>query len=593
MVCCYDDGSLRGGVSWQWISVGGGGVVYGWSVFHPQVRTAKTIHSGLFMKLEGMRDLKSTYIFDNPYLTGQGHEKLSVEYAILALETLERQGGLEEDSEMSSKRFLSTICLPCRVLELWEKQMVRRFGHVASQSFAFERVVTMLKSRPGLARIVACAPTPLHGKSEQDKGIEECYHLVALMEQCKAGGHGPPATLDLQKEVASASVETSAQSQAEALGDVVPITDDTAEEEELRAIASSLVKEGTEVDEAMNRMVKKAVSAFEEIRYIKDPETFTKTMAAHLSGTTPLVILVDAATSRVKTNAELLDLAVKLTQQCGSSSIRIIITLNRRFDLMSKVMEKIKGTFPKWHTYSVPVMSKRQESRLTNANAQEFVFVITMAGDKRGVPSSVVAGKAKGMEQLRLRCTERSCRLRPMSLRDTLAGTCADPTAEINPDDKDDDNTDFLAGLCCQEADDDEADEPDDVLELVDGGSAMSEQPKRDYVVDLWPFARSMSWYSEVFKLLALGDTGHICIVLSTTAHPAAPMASLQMRMETIVLTNRVTEHSAAHGKVIAQQLCFAAVRQRDGAVMDAGSKRARSALTAEQFIRSSPNLRA
>ena len=173
--------------------------IYGkgkYSTVQRWVRTAKNISPTFAAKLEEMPTLRSAYIFENAYLAGHGHETLSDEYKCLSLDILDQSGGLEgQDSAWSSDKFTKKICMPLRIVELWEKTMIRRFGHVASQSSAFDRVMKMLRSKQGLQKVLSIIPGPLHGKSEADQGIAECFALVKAMEASKAGGHGPPTCL--------------------------------------------------------------------------------------------------------------------------------------------------------------------------------------------------------------------------------------------------------------------------------------------------------------------------------------------------------------------------------------------------------------
>jgi hypothetical protein len=178
-----------------------------------------------------MPKLKQFFIFDNPYFTGMGNEKLGREYAIQALQMVERDNGFDDDSDWSSKKFTKEMCKPLRYIELWEKAMGRKYGHVASQSPAFHKVVQMLRTKSGLQKVLGTIPGPLHGKGEQDKGIEECFFLVQAMEKCKAGGLGPPTSIPSSSEVPGApSADSNPQEESVGVDGV----------DELEAVAKSL-----------------------------------------------------------------------------------------------------------------------------------------------------------------------------------------------------------------------------------------------------------------------------------------------------------------------------------------------------------------
>lgn len=219
-----------------------------------QVRCAKNLDEGIYQQIGEMQKLKQFYIFDNVYFVGMGNEKLGREYAITALQMLEHDGGLAEDSDWSSKRFMSHLCKPLRVVELWERAQVRKFGHVAAQSPAFHKVVALLKTKSGLQKVLSALPGPLHGKGEQDKGIEECFYMVQAMERCKAGGHGPPTSVPTSSEAASGAAEANAEPGAgESPADLL------TEVTELEAVANSLcVPDGASHLQAKTDLIAKA-----------------------------------------------------------------------------------------------------------------------------------------------------------------------------------------------------------------------------------------------------------------------------------------------------------------------------------------------
>ena len=516
-----------------------------WSV--PQVRAAKSIDEAVQDKFATMPQLKGGYVFDNPYFSGGGHERLTPSYAIMALDLFTQQGGLDADNEWSVKKFHSSVCLPLRVVELWEKQQIKRFGAVASNSPAFRRVVQMLQSRNGVAKVLATIPGPLQGKSETDQGIEERFLLVAAMERCKAGGLGPPMTL---QQPASATGSTEAPPPGEAT-EALPIDDDAAEANVLADVAASLIAATTKPNDAVADLAMKVAAQFAEITYVSNPDDLVTTTAPRLGGNTPLVVLIDAATSRAKINTDFLDTAAKMASRCTSNKTRVIVTVNRRFDLMAKVMDKARVAFPKWQHFCVPVTSKRQQARLMNEHAQEFVFVLAPAMDKRGVPAVVSTGNAKDVEQLRLRCTERSCPHRFASDISNLRSECMDPAEEIDPDDRDGDSTDFLALMAADAEDEDDAADVTNTLFKDPAAQCDDGKLKRDYIVDLWSFARSSGYYDTLFKQLAFGDTGHVCCILTSTAHPGAAVVAVGMRMDTYVLAARLKPHALAHGKEV------------------------------------------
>lgn len=523
-------------------------------------------------KLADLPTLKSSYVFDNAYLVGTGHEKLSDENAVLTLELLEQMGGLEEDSGFSAAKFISQICLLVRVIELWQKTMVKRFGHVASQSAAFERVVKMLLTKQGVQRVLATMPGPLHGKSEADQGIPECFHLVKAMEACKAGGHGPPVC------ITGEGGDTTLAATPPASQDAPPSQDPGESDkggmgaEELQALASSLQVAPEAVNDDHLKMLQEVQARYSKIIFSSTKDDFMKTSKEELANNQTAVILIDCPTSRKKVNCEFIDVASQLIRMT-SKLPRVLIPVNRRFDLMAGVNEKLMQALPKYVHFCVPVTSKRQEDTLQSLASQEFVFVSVPPEDKRGVPASATTGYAKQIEKLRLRCLDRNCKHRSANARQALPAECADVGEEISPDDRDDPMSDLLAAMVQEcDAEGDTANAAHEAAE--EGAEAMLQENEtedaleaktRGYVVDLWPFARPQAHYDVLLRQLGHGGVGQVCFIFTATAHPASAMAALSLNMMPIVFSGRLKKHSMGHGEAIAKHILLTAeVRKHD-----------------------------
>ena len=89
---------------------------------------------------------------------------------------------------------------------------------------------------------------------------------------------------------------------------------------------------------------------------------------------------------------------------------------------------------------------------------------------------------------------------------------------------------------------------------------------KHDCIVNLWPYASSTHYYTEVLTGLACADKASVCIIASTTAHPAHWVTcAKQFQLETYVLTRRWSAHSAAHGLNLGKQIVRASVEASVG----------------------------
>ena len=171
--------------------------VYRW------LRLAEAITSDEVVgKLRTMPYLKQAYLMSNNFFVGVGahvRDKLMDIYAVAALDVLV-DDSVDGEIGITSVQFMD-IAKSFKILELWEKMLIRRFGSVARDSLAAQRVVKSLRTRAGWRKISACSTVgvPLHGKGPENPGILECHALVVELEKCKAGGLAPPDCFNVQQ----------------------------------------------------------------------------------------------------------------------------------------------------------------------------------------------------------------------------------------------------------------------------------------------------------------------------------------------------------------------------------------------------------
>jgi hypothetical protein len=72
---------------------------------------------------------------------------------------------------------------------------------------------------------------------------------------------------------------------------------------------------------------------------------------------------------------------------------------------------------------------------------------------------------------------------------------------------------------------------------------------------DLWPFARTPSYYKELLCSLGAADKATAAVVMSTTPHPSHWLACLNLGLDTIVFTARWSDHCKGHGIHLAKQI--------------------------------------
>jgi hypothetical protein len=119
-----------------------------------------------------------------------------------------------------------------------------------------------------------------------------------------------------------------------------PVGEKAADDEAtvLEALASALVATTKQKGSVAQDVAKKVAVDFDEkIQYCATEANFLAAAKAKLCGNIRLVVLVDAATSRVKVNSEMLEIASQLVNASGCGQSRVVVCVNRRFDLMAKV----------------------------------------------------------------------------------------------------------------------------------------------------------------------------------------------------------------------------------------------------------------
>ena len=132
------------------------------------------------MSAEVLRELKAYptmpagCIFDNSYLvtsTTAARNKLSSDAAKKSFHVYAQYQKTEKD--MTTETFINVVCKGLRILEIWRSLISKRFGSVAQNSPAMERVCEQLSTFAGLQSIMVCAAAGLnlHGRNEAQQGI--------------------------------------------------------------------------------------------------------------------------------------------------------------------------------------------------------------------------------------------------------------------------------------------------------------------------------------------------------------------------------------------------------------------------------------
>ena len=267
-----ENNTVRWSTAWQKITVAAGlykkhgdwekvrqecQLIYGVgkrNTYNRWIRAASGMSAEVLSELKAYPTLPSGCIFDNSYLvtsTTATRNKLSADAAKKSFDVFARRQ--KEEKDMTTETFINVVCKGLRILEIWRSLILKRYGSVAQNSPALARVCEHLSTFGGLQSIMACAAAGLnlHGKSETQQGIAECFLLVQELEKCKAGGLPPPISIpdevelhrreeaakaaaaaeELRKaEEAKKEAEAAAKAEAETLLMIIPIPTRTSME---------------------------------------------------------------------------------------------------------------------------------------------------------------------------------------------------------------------------------------------------------------------------------------------------------------------------------------------------------------------------
>ena len=180
---------------WLHESVGGGSASK--DSINRWVRAASQMDGEVVDAMKDLKWLPGKCVWDNEYLMGnaaKARSKMAPTTAVKALRLLAQSA----DQETPAVTFVDKICMPMKVLEVWQCLLIKRFGAVASNSSAVRRLVASLETKAGLQSVVACAKASvlLHSPT----GIPECVTIFEELARCHAGGLPPPAEWPMASE---------------------------------------------------------------------------------------------------------------------------------------------------------------------------------------------------------------------------------------------------------------------------------------------------------------------------------------------------------------------------------------------------------
>lgn len=371
--------------------------------------------------------------------------------------------------------------------------------------------------------------TPLHGVSEQDVGIMDCYSLVKELKKLKADG--------IKASGSSVAEEAKDQDGTDGAGAKEDVNG--KKDEDMDSATLMLVDEGIVEDDPIKKAVQKAAEAkMDGVIFWRKVADVEPALNAAVYPSWHLLFLVDCYTSRPKVCLDYLSKIKAWAEAAKIKNFKVAVPVGKRFDLVDKIMQGMSTLWPKTMQCYITTLSASE----TQSVRQRCNYVVVgVFGEANGFQAPVSAPllkcRAKKSEKLRVRCMNRCCSLRsPDEVARIAAATeSVDPAREIEPDDL--------------EIEDDGGYEEDE--ETGASNENFQQEGQRDYLIDLWCFSRPESFYGGLYSFMNVAQAQMIVIV-STSGHPSSAIAARQTGLPVYVVIDRVSEHSFQHGQVLA-----------------------------------------
>ena len=370
--------------------------------------------------------------------------------------------------------------------------------------------------------------TPLHGVSEQDVGIMDCYSLVKELKKLKADGI----------KASDSSVADEAKGGNDGAGE----KEKDKKDEDMDSATLMLVDESMVEDDPIKKAVQKAAEAkMDGVTFWRKLADVEPALNAAVYPSWHLIFMVDCYTSRPKVCLEYLGKIKAWAEAAKVKSFKVAVPVGKRFDLLDKVMQGMSTLWPKTMQCYISTLSAGDTQSVRHRCNYVVIGVFGEAnGFQAPVSAPLLKCRAKKSEKLRMRCMNRSCPLRsPDEVARIAAATeSVDPSREIEPDDL--------------EVEDDGGYEEDEET----GGSGSLEnfqEGQRDYLIDLWCFSRPESFYGGLYSFMDVAQAQMI-VIISTSGHPSSVVAARKTGLPIHVVIDRISEHSYQHGQILAME---------------------------------------
>ena len=390
---------------------------------------------------------------------------------------------------------------------------------------------------------MATGKVALHGPSAENPGILECFELVEELKRAKAGSGPPPAV---------------APEGAGAYGSSAPGPDGSPEKK-LSAEASMLAQLVSEDASAVSKIspehhavILAAQQDLDRITVCANAEAATEAVKRHAGQR--ITVLIDLPTSRKALISQAIALGGKMRSYTAPEKFRMIVNVQRRYDLFEAVQQKVSQVFQ----VSPNLVTVAKTDTQTKTYKPSYIFAT--AGIDNKTPTVIKVGNMSKHEKLGYKCKERNCRHRPVVERSALGESPVHVTEEIDPQDMEVDIVklameQYAAEMAEQQEDD--CDKVADDLALMATGAEQppssqdeeGDKEKKQYICEVYAFTNSASSYEGIFDKVGGAPTIDCILVISGTTHPASWYAAKQSASRAVILMERATHHSLSHGR--------------------------------------------
>ncbi|CAE7712003.1 ARSK [Symbiodinium sp. CCMP2592] len=424
----------------------------------------------------------------------------------------------------SETAFKKDICAPLGYLAQWQNYAIRTFGQVATGSPAFGRLIETLQTRQGLEKVKSCqqSGTALHGKSSSDIGIQdllrgEVNQLWLEFKKQKAGAalvsKKPEATMKEEAKDAPTG-----QTQTETLSDTA-----TASGTSIEVVDLSMTVLPEEPEDPVQKAAReKSHAELDHVFIQTDKSLLLEAVIQKMTNSSQKVCcIIDAQTSRAKVSLDYVEIFRNFVVGHGLTRYSFVVIVGQRIDLLHAVHTKV-------------------------AVQADMPYVV-----------NILRHRATPAEQIRKRCLRRDCPLRDDTDRSEMLpeGKTVPANHELPEDDRE---TDPYSVEPADEGATATSVLEDDTPPGLPGTGNDNDSGPRDYLIDLWPFARPVGYYEQVLDEILKATGCQTVLVMSVSAHPAPWIAVRKLlHADCFVLADRLRRHSMAHAKEIALQYFY------------------------------------